>query len=218
LVNGGPAINEHATPEVTPKQVPIAVVGLSCRLPGHCNNPHALWKFLEKGGIASNEAPSSRFNLSGHYDGSLKPNTMRSPGGMYLEDVDPQVFDAQFFNTTRVDAIAMDPQQRQLLEVVYECLENAGVTLEQISGQQVGCFVGSYAVGASPSDLLTHLLPEKGLPNNSSIDFADMQNRDPEDRAESITIGIGRAILSNRISHFLDIKGPRYVLNHVLSQ
>ena len=41
-------------------------------------------------------------------------------------------------------------------------------------------------------------------------DFGDMQARDPEDRAESFTIGIGRAILSNRISHFLDIRGPRY--------
>jgi hypothetical protein len=37
-----------------------------------------------------------------------------------------------------------------------------------------------------------------------------MQMRDPEDRAEGITIGAGRAILSNRISHFLNIKGARY--------
>lgn len=40
-------------------------------------------------------------------------------------------------------------------------------------------------------------------------DYADMQARDPEDRAPSVTIGVGRAILSNRISHFLNIKGPR---------
>lgn len=72
---------------------------------------------------------------------------MRSPGGMFLEDVDPQDFDAQFFGISRTDAIAMDPQQRQLLEVVYECLENAGLTLEDLDGAPVGCFVGSYAVG-----------------------------------------------------------------------
>ena len=41
------------------------------------------------------------------------------------------------------------------------------------------------------------------------LDYADMQARDPEDRAPSITIGVGRALLSNRISHFLNIKGPR---------
>ena len=41
----------------------------------------------------------------------------------------------------------MDPQQRQLLEVVYECLENAGIRMEDLDGASFGCFVGSYAVG-----------------------------------------------------------------------
>ena len=72
---------------------------------------------------------------------------MRSPGGMFLEDVDPQDFDAQFFGISRTDAIAMDPQQRQLLEVTYECLENAGLRLEDLNEAPIGCFVGSYAVG-----------------------------------------------------------------------
>lgn len=72
---------------------------------------------------------------------------MKSPGGMFMEDVDPAVFDAQFFNISRIDAIAADPQQRQLLEVTYECLENAGVPLETISGQSVGCLVGTNIVG-----------------------------------------------------------------------
>ena len=128
-------------------QEPIAVIGLACRLPGNCNSPDALWNFLERGGVAHNEAPESRFNLKTHHDGSRKPKTMRSPGGMFLEDIDPQDFDAQFFGIPRVDAIAMDPQQRQLLEVVYECLENAGISLEALAGKPVGCFVGSYAVG-----------------------------------------------------------------------
>lgn len=66
---------------------------------------------------------------------------------MFLENVDPADFDAAFFSISGVDAQAMDPQQRQLLEVVYECLENAGIPLESLSGTPVGCFVGSYAAG-----------------------------------------------------------------------
>lgn len=128
-------------------QAPIAIVGLACRLPGHIKNPKDLQNFLESGGIADHKPPASRFSLRGHYDGSKKPHTMRSPGGMFLEDFDPHDFDAQFFNITTVDAVAMDPQQRQLLEVVYECLENSGTSLERIGGQKIGCFVGSYAVG-----------------------------------------------------------------------
>ncbi|RDA88311.1 hypothetical protein CP532_6585, partial [Ophiocordyceps camponoti-leonardi (nom. inval.)] len=173
---------------------PIAVVGMACRLPGNSNSPHALWEFLERGGIADNTPPESRFRLDTHYDGSDKPKTMRSPGGMFLESVDPKKFDAAFFGISKADAIAMDPQQRQLLEVVYECLENAGVTLGRLDGEAVGCFVGAYAV-----------------------DYADVQSRDPEDRMASVAVGVGRAMLSNRISHFLNIKGPSMTIDTACS-
>ncbi|KAL9004072.1 MAG: hypothetical protein Q9180_009863, partial [Flavoplaca navasiana] len=175
-------------------QEPVAVVGMACRLPGNSNTPAALWDFLERGGSADNEAPETRFNLKNHHDGSKKPKTMRSPGGMFLENVNPRVFDAGFFGISRTDAVAMDPQQRQLLEVVYECLENAGLRMEDLDGAKFGCFVGSYAV-----------------------DYADIQARDPDDRAPSITVGVGRAILSNRISHFLNIKGPSMTIDTACS-
>lgn len=129
-------------------QEPIAIVSVACRLPGHCMNPQQLWEFLINGGVAtSNSPPESRFNIKGHFDGSRKTHTMISPGGMFIEDIDLQAFDAQFFNVNRADTIAMEPQQRQILEVVYECLENGGVPLESLTGKEVGCFVASYAVG-----------------------------------------------------------------------
>lgn len=128
-------------------QVPVAVVGMACRLPGHSNSPTALWDFLQRGGIAKNEPPATRFNLSGHHDQHRRPRTIKSPGGMFIEDVNPEVFDAQLFNISRVDCIAMDPQQRILLEVAYECLENAGIPLEAINGKLIGCLVGTNIVG-----------------------------------------------------------------------
>ena len=143
--------------EVPSRQEAIAVVGLSCRLPGTSDNPNALWDFLERGGIAQNTPPDTRFNFNCHYDGSTKPKTMRSPGGMFLENVDLRDIDAQFFGLSRTEAIAMDPQQRQLLEVVYEGLENAGISLEALSGQSFGCFVGSYASGRPlTKTIITH--------------------------------------------------------------
>ena len=68
---------------------------------------------------------------------------------MFLENIDLREFDAQFFSISKQEAIAMDPQQRQLLEVVYECLENAGISLQALSGAPVGCFVGSSTNGMS---------------------------------------------------------------------
>ncbi|RFU76423.1 polyketide synthase [Trichoderma arundinaceum] len=175
-------------------QIPVAVVGMGCRLPGHSNSPTALWEFLQRGGVAKNEPPPSRFSLAGHYDGSQRPRTMKSPGGMFIEDMDPEVFDGQFFNISRADCIAMDPQQRQLLEVTYECLENAGIPLEAVSGTNTGVVVGA-----------------------NFIDYGAIQNRDPEDRAESITIGLASSILSNRISHFLNVFGPSMTVDTACS-
>ncbi|KAF2188519.1 PKSKA1 [Zopfia rhizophila CBS 207.26] len=174
-----------ATAPVERVQAPIAIVSMGCRLPGHSNSPTALWDLLQRGGMATNVPPKNRFSPAGHYDGTKRPRTMKSPGGMFLEDVDPAVFDGQFFSISRVDCIAMDPQQRQLLEVAYECLENGGIPLEKISGTKTGVIIG-----------------------NSFTDYSAIQNRDPEDRADSITIGLSPSILSNRVSHFLNVTGP----------
>ena len=103
-------------------QQPVAVISMACRLSDECLNPQALWKFLEKGKIAINTPPGTRFSLNTHYDGSLKAQTMASPGGMFLQSVDPRDLDAQFFRLSGIEASSMDPQQRQLLEVVYEGL------------------------------------------------------------------------------------------------
>lgn len=183
--------SSHANPTVSIPyiQEPVAVVSMACRLPDECSNPRLFWKFLEEGKIAINTPPETRFSLNTHYDGSLKAQTMASPGGMFLQNIDPRDLDAQFFRLSGIEATSMDPQQRQLLEVVYEGLENAGVTLEQVSGASVGCFVSSFA-----------------------SDYGDIQARDPENRASATVVGVGRAMLSNRISHFLNIKGPSYVL------
>ena len=42
----------------------------------------------------------------------------------------------------------------------------------------------------------------------SSSDYADMQNRDVEERPINYAVGVGRRILANRLSIFLNIHGP----------
>lgn len=72
---------------------------------------------------------------------------MRPPGGMFLDNVDLADFDASFFEISGGEATSMDPNHRQMLEVVYEGLENAGFPLEKLDGAPVGCFVGSFMSG-----------------------------------------------------------------------
>lgn len=83
-------------------------------------------------------------------------------------------------------------------EVIYKGLENAGVSLSSIDETRVGCFIGSYASGK-----------EQKAVQYLHEDYHDMQSGDPLYRLLLIEVGISRAILSNRISHFLNIKGPR---------
>ncbi len=104
---------------------------------------------------------------------------MKSPGGMFLEEIDPQNIDARFFALSQADAVSMDPEQRQLLEVVYEGLENAGISLQQLKSKTYGCFVGSYNSGmrvTQSSFWLRHC-------NENLLDYSDIQARDPENRS-----------------------------------
>lgn len=66
---------------------------------------------------------------------------------MFLKKIDLAAIDAQFFGISRAEAIAIDPQQRQLLEVVCAGIENAGISLQSIKGQRIGCFVAPYNTG-----------------------------------------------------------------------
>ena len=88
----------------------------------------------------------------------------------------------------------MDPQQRMLLEVTYECFESAGVRLSDLAGSKVGCFVGNF-----------------------TTDCQIMQARDWEYSHRYTATGFGTTILSNRISHVFDLKGPSVTIDTACS-
>ncbi|ROV86996.1 hypothetical protein VMCG_10817 [Cytospora schulzeri] len=175
--------------------------------------PKHFWDFMMASRVASNEPPETRFSLAGHYDGSHKPYTMKTPGAMFM-NTDPSDFDAGFFGVNHMDASSMDPQQRQLMEVAYECLENAGIPLETLVGARVGCIVGANTVAHVGLEVYAFEIPTV---LTRLADYYDMTCRDPEDRTESPTMGSNRALLSNRISHFLNVHGPSISLDTACS-
>jgi len=92
----------------------------------------------------TSRVPESRFNIDAYYHSNLeRPGSFNVPGGYFL-DGQPEDFDPTAFNMTPIEAQWLDPQQRKILEVAYECLENAGLPLDSVAGSNTAVFVGSF--------------------------------------------------------------------------
>ncbi|RYP78219.1 hypothetical protein DL771_000696 [Monosporascus sp. 5C6A] len=172
----------------------VCIVGMACRLPGGISSPSELWDFLHKKKSAQCSVPPERFNIGGFYhpDGN-RAGAMNVNGGYFLKD-DVRLFDNDFFGINNLEATYMDPQQRKLLEVVFECFENAGVSMEDMSGSNTAVYVGNF-----------------------TVDYQAMQSRDPDYLHRYAATGGGTAIMSNRISHAFNLQGPSLTLDTACS-
>nr|WP_285620553.1 type I polyketide synthase [Kineosporia sp. NBRC 101677] len=128
---------------------PVAIVAMSCRLPGGVRDPEGLWQLVSQGVDAIGEAPADRgWELEGQ----------AAQRGGYLPDVAD--FDAAFFGVSPREALAMDPQQRLMLETAWEALERAGIDIPGLRGSATGVYIGAASSGYGddgPADLQGHL-------------------------------------------------------------
>jgi acyl transferase domain-containing protein len=160
---------------------------LGLRLPGGISKPSDLWDLLYEERSGRGAFGKNQFNIEGYYH----PNAQR-PGSIHTKEAyllrdSALLFDHTFFGMNSALVASMDPNQRKMLEVVYEALESAGEPLEKVSGANVGVFVGNMA--ADNQIMLAH-----------DIDFAP----------QHASTGMSTAILSNRINHIFNLRGPRY--------
>ncbi|KAH7032672.1 uncharacterized protein B0I36DRAFT_286783 [Microdochium trichocladiopsis] len=172
------------------RPVPIAIVGMACRLPGGASSPEKLWDLLEAGGSGHGPVPPTRWNAEAFYHPSSDAReSLPFKSGYFLQE-DISAFDARFFRVPPRDAHGMDPQQRVLLEVVYEALENAGMRLEDVRGSDTAVFVGEF-----------------------NRDYDRMMSKDVQNAHKLHILGNGSALLANNISYYLDLKGPSFTLD-----
>lgn len=121
---------------------PISIVGMSCRFPGGANSLNEYWDMLISGKNGISEIPEDRWPLEDHFSEGNEAGKMNVKMGGFLKDVNLRNFDADFFKISPKEARAMDPQQKLLLEVVWEALENAGINPEELKGKNVGVYLG----------------------------------------------------------------------------
>jgi acyl transferase domain-containing protein/NADPH:quinone reductase-like Zn-dependent oxidoreductase/NADP-dependent 3-hydroxy acid dehydrogenase YdfG/acyl carrier protein len=165
----------------------IAIVGMGCRFPGGADSPAAFWDLLTRGADAIVEVPRDRWNIDRFYDPDpAKPGKMYVRAGGFLKERIDQ-FDAHFFGMSPREAAFVDPQQRFLLEVAWEALEDAGLVPEALAGSDTGVYVGAFML----DNFVTQLNPL----NRARI-------------GTHTAVGITMSILSNRLSYVFDLRGP----------
>ena len=123
---------------------PIAIIGVGCRFPGGANSPDAYWDLLVSGRPAIRDVPEDRWSMDRFFNENPdKPNKIYTRKGGFLDEAVHR-FDAAFFNISPREAVHVDPQQRLLMEVAWESLEDAGVVPETLAGSETGVYIGAY--------------------------------------------------------------------------
>ena len=181
-----------------PEYQSISIIGMSTRFPiaGSKDRFHDL---LETSGNTTTEYPEDRYARKKYFDDSFHPSRPVSgrvyvSNGSYLENIDK--FDHQFFGISATEARSMDPQQRMLLQGVYEATEDAGITLDEIQQCTTGVYVGIM-----------------------NLDYSSVVLRDDTllKIDQFASTGTAFSIAANRISFSLNLTGPSVAIDTACS-
>ncbi|MEI5527872.1 amino acid adenylation domain-containing protein [Streptomyces brasiliscabiei] len=164
----------------------IAIIGIGCRLPGGACDHRAFWQNLVDGKDCITPTPPSRYDVGtlGSRD-KAKPGRLVGGRGGYIDGFDE--FDPAFFGISGREADHMDPQQRKLLEVAWEALEDGGQKPAELAGREVGVYIGAFTL------------------DYKIVQFSDLSF---ETLAAHTATGTMMTMVSNRISHCFDFRGP----------
>lgn len=178
---------------------PIAIVGASCRFPGDQDDLNSISdfeSFIMRGGDAVRTVPMDRWNAENFYSANEG-----AKGRLYVKNGsflrwDYRNFDAALYGIAPKEAATMDPQQRLILDVAFDCLYNAKADFDALAESPTGVFIGGF--------MLDHLA-------NSSQ--PGTRERLGSHSATSATM----TMLSNRLSFTLGLRGPSLTVDTACS-
>ena len=190
------SLDDHAKQQNS-KRPGISIVGIGCRFPG-ASDKDRFWTLLEQGKSSIDVFPQNRAEAEAffrlYHPKRFVSGRLCAVSGSYLKEI--QNFDNKFFGISNQEARGMDPQQRILLQVVYEAIEDAGLLLEDLQRCKTGVFVGvmNLEYGALITD-----------PSNySNID-------------QFSSTGLTASIIANRVSFCLNLTGPSIAVDTACS-
>jgi acyl transferase domain-containing protein/acyl carrier protein len=172
---------------------PIAVIGMSCRLPGGVTTPAEYWNLLRDGRSGITEIPADRWDVDAFYDPdpAAEGKSYTKHGG-FLGSID--TFDAPFFGISPREAMTLDPQHRLLLECSWEALEDAGIAPDRLTNSATGVYVGI-----------------------TTSDYARLLRLGREDSDVYSASGTALNAAAGRISFALGLQGPAMAIDTACS-
>jgi hybrid polyketide synthase/nonribosomal peptide synthetase ACE1 len=171
---------------------PIAIIGSSCRFAGSATSPSKLWELLKEPRDVLSKI--DRFDADHFYHPDGHHHGTSNVRHAYMLAQDAKAFDASFFNIQAGEAESIDPQQRMMLETIYEGLEAAGLTLDSLQGSDTAMF--SAVMCEDASGIAFH--------DNESI-------------PKYAATGTARSMLANRMSYFFNWTGPSMTIDTACS-
>lgn len=198
----------------------VAIIGTGAKFPG-ARDLSAFRHMVAAGTVHTSPVPELRWNhATVHSDNPRHASKTPAKAGAFIDGIDR--FAPEFFGVTPKRARLMDPQQRLMLEIARQALEDAGYARRSLADGKVGVYVGASSqdhriwISGTVHGAVSLAGHAGAAANLSAEEQAALYAGLPPMSAYSITSAQLNMIAAN-VSQTFDFRGPSFAVDTACS-